>query len=76
MDTPTAAWEFAGGTEIMTGGNIVVTTPSAGVADLTFMNIRTTQATRYICRGRLTSPALSPGTQDVTESADIFVQSK
>ena len=71
-NTPTAAWEFDGGTEITTGGNIVVTTPSAGVAELTFSDITTSQAGTYICRARLTSPALNVD-QEVTESVDINV---
>ena len=50
----------------------MVTTPSDGVAELTFTSITTSQAGTYICRGTLTSPALIDD-HEVTESVGIDV---
>ena len=64
-NTPTAVWEDNSAEEIVSGGDIL---------DLTFTNLRTSEGGRYVCKGRLTSPAL-PDPQEETDSAVLLVQS-
>ncbi len=73
-NTPTAVWEDSED-QITTGGNVIITNPSTGVTELSFIGIRTDQADEYFCRGTLTSPALMVA-RETTDSVSISVQRK